>query len=155
MTSTVAPQTAPPAWPAWTGPVERLEPPPGPGATAAALAWLEALGERAGWPPRALMALTLCADEALANIALHARTPSGGPARLWLACGPTGGGVALSIEDDGAPFDPTAQELPALASSLDEAQIGGHGLRLMHHYLHQMLYRRDPNRNVLLLEVAL
>ena len=127
----------PPAWPAWSGTVERLAPPPAPGATAAALAWLEALGERAGWPPRALMALTLCADEALANVALHARTPGGEPARLWLACGPT------------------AQESPALATSLDEAHVGGHGLRLMRHYLHRMLYRRIPDRNVLLLEVAL
>ena len=145
----------PPAWPAWSGTVERLAPPPAPGATAAALAWLEALGERAGWPPRALMALTLCADEALANVALHARTPGGEPARLWLACGPTDAGLALCIEDDGVPFDPTAQESPALATSLDEAHVGGHGLRLMRHYLHRMLYRRIPDRNVLLLEVAL
>jgi serine/threonine-protein kinase RsbW len=63
--------------------------------------------------------------------------------------------VALCIEDDGVPFDPTAQESPALATSLDEAHVGGHGLRLMRHYLHRMLYRRAPDRNVLLLEVAL
>ena len=52
-------------------------------------------------------------------------------------------------------FDPTAQASPDLAASLDEAQVGGHGLRLMRHYLHQMLYRREALRNVLLLEVAL
>ena len=63
--------------------------------------------------------------------------------------------MALCIEDDGVPFDPTAQESPALATSLDEAHVGGHGLRLMRHYLHRMLYRRIPDRNVLLLEVAL
>ena len=51
-------------------------------------------------------------------------------------------------------FDPKAQESPALAASLDEAQVGGHGLRLMRHYLRQLLYRREGMHNVLLLEVA-
>jgi anti-sigma regulatory factor (Ser/Thr protein kinase) len=121
---------------------------------ASALAWLEALGERHGWPPKALFALTLCADEALANVASHARRADGQSAQLWLACGPTPGGLALRIEDDGEAFDPTAQASPQLAASLDEAQIGGHGLRLMRHYLRHLLYRREGLRNVLLLELA-
>lgn len=154
--STAAIAPAQPEWPAWTAPAERFEPAPGPGGVAGALDWLQALGERQGWPAKALFALTLCADEALANIASHARAPlAGRPVRLWLACGPTPHGLALRIEDDGVAFDPTAQASPDLAASLDEAQIGGHGLRLMRHYLRQLLYHRDAGRNVLLLELAL
>ena len=141
-------------WPAWTAPPDTLVPDTGAAAVAQALAWLDALAERDAWPPKARFALTLCADEALANVGAHARTPEGAPAHLWLACGRTAHGVALRIEDDGAPFDPTAQDSPALAASLDEARIGGHGLRLMRHYLHRLLYRREGPRNVLLLEVA-
>ena len=143
------------AWPAWTAPPERLAPGRGAPAAAAALAWLEALAERQAWPAKARLALVLCADEALANISAHARTPAGDAARLWLACGPTAGGWALCIEDDGTAFDPTAQELPALAASLEEARIGGHGLRLMRHYLRHLRYRREGERNLLLLDVAL
>ncbi len=146
----------PPAdWPAWTSPPDTLAPGAGPDAVAAALAWLEALAERDGWPPKAQFALTLCADEALVNIASYARTPGGEPARLWLACGRTPHGLALQIEDDGTAFDPTAQASPTLAPSLDEAQVGGHGLRLMRHYLRRLLYRRERDRNVQLLELAL
>ena len=143
------------AWPAWTAPPERLAPGSGAPAVAAALAWLEALAERQAWPAKARGALVLCADEALANIGAYARTASGEAAQLWLACGPSAGGLALCIEDDGTAFDPTTQALPELAASLDEARIGGHGLRLMRHYLRQLLYRRAHGRNVLLLEVAL
>lgn len=144
-----------PEWPAWTAPADTLTPEPGAAGLPGALAWLEALAERDGWPSRMRFALTLCADEALTNIVTHARPPDAGqPLRLWLRCGPTAQGVALCIEDDGAAFDPTAQASPALAPSLDEAQVGGHGLRLMRHYLRQMLYRREGPRNLLLLEVA-
>lgn len=145
----------PPTWPAWTAPPERLAPGSGASAVAAALDWLEALAERQAWPAKARGALVLCADEALANIGAYARTASGEAAQLWLACGPSAGGLALCIEDDGTAFDPTTQALPELAASLDEARIGGHGLRLMRHYLRQLLYRRAHGRNVLLLEVAL
>lgn len=144
-----------PRWPAWTAPPERLEPGCGAPAVVAALAWLEGLAERQAWPAKARLAMVLCADEALSNIGAYARTPAGAAAQLWLACGPTAGGLALCIEDDGTAFDPTAQELPALAASLDEARIGGHGLRLMRHYLRHLRYRREGERNVLLLDVAL
>jgi anti-sigma regulatory factor (Ser/Thr protein kinase) len=153
---TSSPPAAPaPNWPAWTAPPDTLEPGTGTAAVAQALAWLEQLGERDGWPPKAQFALTLCADEALVNVSSYARTPGGEPAQLWLACGRTAGGLALRIEDNGTAFDPTAQEPPALAASLDDAVVGGHGLRLMRHYLSDLRYRREADRNVLLLEVAL
>ena len=60
--------------------------------------------------------------------------------------------MRLSIEDNGAVFDPTAQASPALAPSLDEAQVGGHGLRLMRHYLRALHYQRQNERNTLVLE---
>ncbi len=149
------PAPAPTAWPVWTSPPDTLAPGAGPAAVAPALAWLEMLAERDGWPPKARFALTLCADEALVNVGSYARTPAGEAAQLWLSCGRTAHGLALQIEDDGVAFDATAQQSPALAQSLDEARVGGHGLRLMRHYLRQMLYRRERDRNVLLLELAL
>lgn len=141
-------------WPVWQQPPQRLAAGAGLAGVAQALAWLEALGEQQGWPARTLFALTLCADEALTNIANHGRTPQGAAAQIWLACGPTPHALALCIEDDGAPFDPTAQDSPQLAASLEQAEIGGHGLRLMRHYLRRLLYRRAAGRNVLLLELA-
>ena len=119
-----------------------------------ALAWLEGVAERDGWPARTLFALTLCADEALTNVITHALPVSAAPLQLRLECARTDGGVLLRIEDNGAAFDPTAQASPELAPSLDDAQIGGHGLRLMRHYLRALHYQRQNDCNVLLLEAA-
>lgn len=152
--TTAPPRPDPLPWPDWSGPTHQFAPETGPAGTTAALAWLEALGERLQWPARVGFALTLCADEALANVVLHARTAQGAPARIWLTCGPTRDGVALCIEDDGMAFDPTAQASPELAATLEDAGIGGHGLRLMRHHLQRLLYRRERGRNRLLMEVA-
>lgn len=146
--------TAPTPWPAWSAPVAVLEAGSGAQATLAAIAWIEALGETQQWPPKTGFALTLCADEALTNIATYARQDSGAPAHISLSCGPVEGGWALCIADNGAPFDPTAQDSAALASSVEDAPIGGHGLRLMRHYLQALHYRRRQDRNELLLVVA-
>lgn len=120
-----------------------------------ALEWLEGLAERDGWPARTLFALRLCADEALTNVISYATAPAGEAALLLrLECARTADGVQLRIEDNGPAFDPTAQASPVLAPSLDDARVGGHGLRLMRHYLHTLHYQREGERNVLLLGAA-
>ena len=122
---------------------------------ASALAWLEGLAQRDGWPTRTLFALTLCADEALTNLLSYAAVPAGSAAlQLRLECVRTASEVRLRIEDNAAAFDPTAKVSPDLAASLDEARVGGHGLRLMRHYLHTLHYQRQGERNVLLLGAA-
>lgn len=121
---------------------------------ASALAWLEGLAERDGWPVRTLFALTLCADEALTNVISYTAPCGQAALQLRLECARGPGSVLLCIEDNGAAFDPTAQASPELVPSLDDAQIGGHGLRLMRHYLRTLQYQRVDERNVLLLEAA-
>lgn len=140
-------------FPVWVAEPVCLAPGHGPEAVQIALAWIEAQGQRQGWPSRALMVLGLCADEALSNIAAYAHTPEGQAASMWLCCGATAEGLALRIEDNGTTFDPTAQTSPDLAFSLDEARPGGHGLRLMRHHLRRLAYRRVGARNMLLMEL--
>lgn len=142
---------APAPWPPWLQPPERLAAGSGALAVEPALAWLRGLGLQWRLPPETGFALALCADEALTNIAAHARAAEGAPPRIWLACGRLAQGLGLWIADDGAAFDPTAQASPGLAPSLDDARPGGHGLRLLRHYAGAMHYRRTGRRNELLL----
>lgn len=124
---------------------------------AVALDWLEAQVERLELPPRAAFGLSLSVDEALANVMLHAfeshaasgdaeQTPA-----LFLCLGRIGSEVQAWICDNGPAFDPTRQQLRELADSLDEAELGGHGLRLMRHYLKSMDYARKQGWNILML----
>ena len=123
-------------------------------AIAQEMAWLEQKGERGQWPSKTLFALTLCADEALTNIVTHAKPDGGGLLQIQLLMCSSDMGIALCIADDGAEFDPTARASEALAKTLDEAEVGGHGLRLMRHYLQRFEYRRSQGWNWLLLSVG-
>lgn len=128
------------------------------------LAWLETTGQDAGWPPRTRFKLRLCLDETLTNVtmygftdraasdtaATHRATP-----RIRLRAAQEGSRIELEIADNGKPFDPTAQKPRQLDASLDEARIGGHGLRLMQHYLDDMHYERRDGWNRLLLAATL
>ncbi|MGE8689113.1 MAG: ATP-binding protein [Achromobacter sp.] len=123
-------------------------------AVAAALQWLEGIAERDAWPPKLGFGLSLSLDEALTNIVDYAfddPAAAGSPPAVTLQCRRDDTGVALEIVDNGRPHDPTKTPPPPLAATLDDAEIGGHGLRLMRHYLHDMRYARSGDRNRLTL----
>jgi anti-sigma regulatory factor (Ser/Thr protein kinase) len=127
---------------------------PGPDAVTVATQWLETIAEREGWPPKVNFGLTLSLDEALTNIVSYAfagAVPDGSAPAITLEYTPVDGDLSVEIADNGQPFDPTQAATPELAASLEETDEGGHGLRLMRHYLKAMHYRRDGAWNRLTL----
>lgn len=124
-----------------------------PDIVAQALGWLEGVGQQQQWPARTLFKLKLCLDEILTNIAMYGFSgQAGSPApqvKLRLLAGE--GRLALEILDNGVAFDPTAQTPRSLDTSIEEAQIGGHGLRLLQHYLEDIRYERRDGWNQLTL----
>ncbi|MFW7342223.1 ATP-binding protein [Pollutimonas sp. H1-120] len=123
---------------------------PGHDTVTQALAWLESIAERERWPTRLAFKLSLCLDEALSNIVMHGfpSTRDGSPRpHISLSVLQADGSIAIDIADNGIPFDPTQRASPELSATLDDARIGGHGLRLMRHYLQNIEYRRDTDWN--------
>lgn len=126
-----------------------------------ALEWLEAQAEQAGLPMRAMFALNLALDETLANIVMHGfktdpskqRDPQTGAPAVQVICHQDAVLFHLEVRDNGIAFDPTQQASQELASSLEEATLGGHGLRLMRHFLQGIEYRREHGWNVLHMSV--
>lgn len=132
---------------------ERLELAAGPDADVRAQAWVEALAARHGWSPRLLFGMALSLEEVIANVVNHgfAQQPPPPEARIWLRCAVADGRVTLRVEDNGVPFDPTQFAVPAAATSLEDADIGGHGIQLVRHYMDEVRYAREGDRNVLTL----
>lgn len=130
---------------------------PGPDALPAALQWLEDAARRAAWPQRAVFSLKLCLDEALTNTLSHGfeTGSSPTPASIRLELATHADRATLTMTDNGAAFDPTGQTPAGLARTLDEATPGGHGLRLMQHYLHELHYHFSDGRNCLRMTVLL
>lgn len=118
--------------------------------------WLETLAEQYGWSPRAQYGLTLSVDETLTNIVSYGFGDRVAAQPILLTCYQSGDDVLVRIEDMGVAFDPTVrgpEDLDALLPSLEGAQLGGHGLRLMQHFLSEIDYQRQDGRNVLTLRI--
>ena len=126
-----------------------------PSAIAEVITWLEEIAAEENWPAKTLFALTLCADEALTNITMHAKPAQGQALQIELSLGQGPDGLFLCIADNGPEFDPTAKPTAELARTLDEAEIGGHGLRLMRNYLKVFKHRRSDWGNQLLMGVEM
>ena len=117
-----------------------------------AMAWLEEQLEALGVHGRAAYGLTVSVDEALTNIVTHGLAPMPASQReVEIECAPQAGRVVVRIRDNGPAFDPTHHAPAELARDLDEAGIGGHGVRLMRHFLSELRYERRDGWNVLTL----
>ncbi|NYT58040.1 ATP-binding protein [Alcaligenaceae bacterium] len=128
---------------------------PSPDVSTQALAWLESIVEQQQWPLRTAHKLKLCLDEALTNVALHGFKGLEDQPHIKLVALQEGPTILLDIIDNGLPFDPTRKTVAPLATTLDETDMGGHGLRLMRHYLQDIQYRRTDQHNHLRLVAAI
>lgn len=57
--------------------------------------------------------------------------------------------VRVLIQDDRGAFDPTSATLPDIPGSIQEARIGGLGLRMVRSMIRDIRYRRTLNGNEL------
>ena len=114
-------------------------------------AWLEALGREHQLDPDLVDRLTYCSEELFVNVVTH---NPGLRAAIHVRLDVRGTEVALTIEDDGAAFDPTKVPPPAKPRSLDETPIGGLGLHLVRHFSSGMEYERRGRTNHLVVRFA-
>jgi anti-sigma regulatory factor (Ser/Thr protein kinase) len=121
-----------------------------------AMDWVDGLAERDGWPPKLRFGFSLSLDEALTNIVSYAFADGyAAQPRLRLEYTHEGNRISVCVIDNGKAFDPTALAAPAMALSLDDIDIGGHGVSLMRHYLDELHYARQDDENQLTLVVSL
>lgn len=112
--------------------------------------WLRGWAARLELDDDLLQTMRLSAEEAATNIVLHAFPEAGSrpPFRVTLG---TAGSLTLTFEDEGAPFDPTAYADDAGASSIEDAVIGGLGIRLLRGSTDDLRYERAGGTNRLVL----
>jgi anti-sigma regulatory factor (Ser/Thr protein kinase) len=116
--------------------------------------WLESSAETLGFEPPLTMSLNLILEEWFINVVSYAYAEPGRHTialRLWKQPDD----VILQIEDDGAPFDPTAQAEPDTHLDLDKRKIGGLGIHFIRKNTSSMSYNRKDGRNILTLVKSL
>jgi anti-sigma regulatory factor (Ser/Thr protein kinase) len=119
--------------------------------------WIEALAAEYAIPAGTQFAIQLCLEEALSNIIRHGYL--GQPDHpITVACAAGTQELVFTVEDHAPAFDPLApsavKETPA-PTSIDQLQVGGHGIRLMRKFAGSLVYQRLPGGNRLTIGFAL
>jgi anti-sigma regulatory factor (Ser/Thr protein kinase) len=114
------------------------------GAPRAATAWLRSLSH--GLSEDRAADAELCLDELVTNVVRYAWT-DGAPHSITVHVDRSRSELAITVEDDGRPFDPTEAPLAPPARSLSEAVSGGRGLMLVRSIAPQLRYERRDGRN--------
>jgi serine/threonine-protein kinase RsbW len=85
--------------------------------------------------------LKLAVDEAYANIVRHAYCGQEGMVQLTIEA--VTGGVQVTVQDWGAPFEPESISCPDVMAPLDQRPLGGLGLYLIRQIMDQVDFRFD------------
>jgi serine/threonine-protein kinase RsbW len=100
--------------------------------------------------PNNVHAFQLSVDEACTNVIEHAYAYSTS-GEISVSCSFTGEKFTVTIEDNGAPFDPTKKPDPDVNQGLDERKAGGLGIYFMKKLMDEVQYIRKDDKNLLTL----
>jgi serine/threonine-protein kinase RsbW len=111
---------------------------------------VEAFGEAHGIAAKLIFNVSLALDEILTNIISYAY-PEGGEHVITVRLVLKGAELVIEVEDDGRPFNPLEIAPPDLEEAPEERPIGGLGLHLVRKMMDRLEYRREQDRNVLVM----
>jgi anti-sigma regulatory factor (Ser/Thr protein kinase) len=112
---------------------------------------VEAFAARNDLAPKATLALSLALEEVLVNTISYGYGDSGAH-RIDIHISVEGGVLTARLKDDARPFDPTKHPPPDLTKGAEDRTIGGLGIHLVRGLFDVVEYRRDGERNVLVLK---
>lgn len=112
--------------------------------------WIDRVGCEALLSQDCVFALQVCAEELLTNIAKYARQavvaadpkPDGAGFAVLVTLLVGSQAVRMTVEDNGPPFDLAAAVPHRIEGPIDEVQVGGLGVQLIHSFAKRLEYRR-------------
>ena len=108
--------------------------------------FLQEFWSAADLPPAEVLTFELALEEVFMNVVMHG-TPPGTSPRVDVSLVLADGGLTLTVEDDGPPFDPLSLPAPDVVASLEERRVGGLGVFLVRQMMDTVSYDRDGPRN--------
>lgn len=110
--------------------------------------FLQEFWSAASLPPAQAMNFELALEEVFMNVVSHGSSPGTVP-RVEVSLLLADGGVMMSIEDDGAAFNPLTLPEPDIQAKIDERRVGGLGVFLVRKLMDAVSYQRNGSRNQL------
>jgi len=109
--------------------------------------WIERLASHYAIPDSTQFAMNLCLEEVLSNIIRHGYSSDPGRSISIKFTSPSKDDFVFVVEDDAPPFNPVdSPELPAW-DGLDDARIGGQGIRLLRRFADSLEYHPTTSGN--------
>ena len=115
------------------------------------MAFLEEHLEEADCPMKAMMQITVSAEEIYVNIAHYAYPSGTGTATVRLELSEDPSAMTLTFIDSGIPFDPLAKPDPDITLSAEERGIGGLGIYMTKKAMDDVRYEYRDGQNILTL----
>jgi len=112
---------------------------------------VEAMGQKHGVPAEALYAVNLALDEILTNVISYGYDDQG-EHQILVRLNFNAGELVAELEDDARPFNPLEAPAPDVEAPLQERPIGGLGIHLAKTMMDDMAYRREGEKNILILK---
>ncbi len=117
------------------------------------LAHVEGALEAADCPMKTAMQVAIAVEEVYVNIAHYAYGGEAGPCSVGIDA--ADGQLTIRFEDSGRAYDPTVKEDPDITLSAEDRDIGGLGILMVKKIMDSVDYRRDGEKNVLVLNKAI
>ena len=117
-----------------------------------AQAWIVNRGRAAGLPDADLIRMELACEEILANIILHAYPDVDVRGGIEIHTGFMDQFFAVTITDEGIPFNPLEAPEPDINRTVEDRRPGGLGIHFVRAKTDQVRYSRIRDRNILTLK---
>lgn len=114
--------------------------------------WIEAVGRHWGYDERSIFAARLCVAELAGNTLEHGVATTGDD-RMTVTLNRHNDSIGIELIDSRAPFDPSSVAPTAAPGSIEDAAIGGRGLKLVRAYAESLAYRHDGTHNRVMLTI--
>lgn len=116
------------------------------------MGFVTACARKQGFGETRIRELELVIEELLVNVFSYAYPL--GPGEVAVTCREEAAGrLLVEIADQGIPFDPLAASPPDREAGIEERGIGGLGVFFVKHFVSDVRYRREGERNILTLAV--
>ncbi len=115
---------------------------------------VQAFGEAHGIAAKLIFNVNVALDEILTNVISYAY-PEGGQHVITVRLAVKAAELVIEVEDDGCPFNPLTVAPPDLRKSTEERPIGGLGLQLVRKMMDRLEYRREQDKNLLVMSKIL
>lgn len=119
------------------------------------LAFVDRYLEEHSCPMKAQMQIDLAVEELFVNIAHYAYAPDVGAATVRVDVLETPLSVAITLLDNGKPYDPLAKADPDVSLSAEDRQIGGLGTYMVKKSMNEISYEYKDGQNVLTIKKQL